>query len=475
MPDTAAAGIRPATDPAGRVFVIQEHRARRLHYDLRLERDGVLASWAVPRGLPALPGDSRLAVHTEDHPMEYLTFEGEIPPGEYGGGSMTVYDTGTYTAEKWDDRHVIVDLDGERIRGRYALFAVDDRSTRGRGTSSWDWNIRRLDPPTDPTYQPVPQRLEPMMAVPGELPPPHEDGRWAYEMKWDGVRALATIEGTELRLRSRRGGDITATYPELAGLGFALGAVDVVLDGEVVAMGPGGRPDFGRLQHRMHVAEASRARKLAESDPVSYLIFDVLYAAGHRATDLSYQQRRALLDDLVPEGPRWQVTPWWSGGGPDVLAVSREARLEGIVAKRLESPYQPGVRTQLWRKVKNVRMQAGVIGGWLTGNGRRSGGIGSILLGLPEAGGLRFIGAVGSGLTEQGRRQLSDQLDPLGRKKSPFLAEVPVPSGRTAHWVAPTLVAEARYAEWSSEDRLRHPVWRGLRPDLTPEDVVREN
>lgn len=450
----------------GRLFVIQEHRARRLHWDLRLERDGVLASWAVPRGLPPVPGESRLAVHTEDHPMEYLTFHGEIPKGEYGGGTMTVYDTGTYVTEKWDDRHVIVDLSGEKIVGRYALFPVEGEK---------QWNIRRLDPPSDPDYQEVPSRLEPMMAMPGPLPDAREDATWAYEMKWDGVRAIGAVNGTALTLRSRRGSDITVSYPELSGLGHAMGALDVVLDGEVVRLGPDGRPDFGALQHRMHVADASRARKLAETAPVTYLIFDLLYAAGRSAIGLPYEQRRALLADVVPQGPRWQVTPWWSGGGAQVLAASREYRLEGILAKKLDSPYRPGVRSPLWRKVKNVRTQSAVIGGWLPGAGRRAGGLGSILLGLPEGDGLRFIGSVGTGLTDQMLDDLGSALRGHSRGTSPFNDTVPPTARKKPHWVDPLLVAEVGYAEWGSAGRLRHPVWRGLRNDIDPEDVVDES
>ncbi len=450
----------------GSVFVIQEHHARRLHWDLRLERDGVLASWAVPRGLPAVPGESRLAVHTEDHPMEYLTFHGEIPAGEYGGGSMTVYDTGTYVTEKWDERHVIVDLSGEKITGRYALFPLEGDK---------QWNIRRLDPPSDPDHVAVPDRIEPMMAVPGELPFAREDATWAYEMKWDGVRAIGTVEGTALSLRSRRGSDITSTYPELGGLGIAMGALDVVLDGEVVRLGADGRPDFGALQHRMHVTDVSRARKLAESAPVTYLIFDLLHVAGRSAIGLPYEQRRALLADVVPEGPRWQVTPWWSGGGADVLAASREYRLEGILAKKLDSTYRPGQRSPLWRKVKNVRAQSAVIGGWLSGAGRRAGGIGSILLGIPEGNGLRFIGSVGTGLTDQMLDDLGRALRGHSRKTSPFNEAIPPTTGKKPHWVEPVLVAEVSYAEWGSAGRLRHPVWRGLRDDLNPEDVVDES
>ncbi len=313
------------------------------------------------------------------------------------------------------------------------------------------------------------------MAVPGVLPPAREDSLWAYEMKWDGVRAIGTIDGTVLTLRSRKGNDITSTYPELAQLGHAMGALDVVLDGEVVRLSPKGRPDFGALQNRMHVADPSRARKLAESAPVTYLIFDLLYAAGRPAIGLPYEQRRALLADVVPEGPRWQVTPWWAGGGADVLAASVEYQLEGILAKKLDSPYRPGQRSPLWRKIKNLQTQSAVIGGWLPGAGRRSGGIGSILLGIPEGDGLHFIGSVGTGLTDQMLDDLARTLHGHSRRRSPFNEAIPPTAGKKPHWVDPVHVAEVAYSEWGSAGRLRHPVWRGLRDDLEPEDVVDES
>lgn len=313
-----------------------------------------------------------------------------------------------------------------------------------------------------------------MMAVPGVLPAAHEDQRWAYEMKWDGVRALATVAEGGLALQSRRGNDVTVSYPELAGLATALGSLDVVLDGEVVRLDADGRPDFGALQHRMHVTDRAQALRLSRSDPVTYLVFDVLVAAGTRAIGLPYPQRRELLAELVPAGKHWQVTPWWSGGGASILAASKQFRLEGIIAKRLDSTYLPGSRSTLWRKVKNVQHQSAVIGGWLPGTGRRSAGIGSLLMGIPESGGLRFIGAVGAGLTDHALAHLGREVSSRARATSPFVDDVPRTPGRAPHWVDPDLVAEVGYAEWSSTDRLRHPVWRGLRPDLTPEDVVRE-
>src|SRR5437660_7089632 len=249
-------------------FVIQEHHATRLHWDVRLERGGVLVAFAVPKGLPTVPGDIRLAVHTEDHPMEYATFEGTIPKGEYGGGRMFIWDRGTYETLKWSDREVQVVFDGQRVKGKYTFFHG--------GKEAKDWMVRRSDPPQVTDWEPLPELIEPMLAVPGALPPATEDEDWAYEFKWDGVRALARVEGGRLRLHARKGNEITPRYPELRALGEELGSTEVWLDGEIVAF-VDGRPTFYALQQRIH-AEGERAIKRAAADtPITYLIFDVLH------------------------------------------------------------------------------------------------------------------------------------------------------------------------------------------------------
>ncbi|MBO4209930.1 DNA polymerase ligase N-terminal domain-containing protein [Micromonospora echinofusca] len=320
-------------------FVIQQHHARRLHWDLRLERDGVLASWAVPRGLPRDPGRNHLAVHTEDHPLEYLDFAGEIPAGEYGGGRMTIHDRGTYTCEKWRDDEVVVTLAGERTSGRYVLFATGDR----------DWMVRRLDP-APPGWCSMPELVRPMHPVPaGKLPA--DDDRWGYELRWDGVRAVGYLSGGRLRLLDDADEEITSAYPQLRALAEELAPAEMVLDGVLVEVDAAGRvrpvrpPDGGRRR-------GTRSARRGPDDPgVQYLIFDLLWLEGVTSLDLTYAQRRELLDGLALAGPHWQTPPHFTGGGGYALATSREQGLPGIVAKRLDSRYTPGERSRQWLRI----------------------------------------------------------------------------------------------------------------------------
>jgi bifunctional non-homologous end joining protein LigD len=459
----------PADDalPRGNndTFVIQEHHARRLHWDVRLERDGVLVSWAVPKGLPTEPGTIRLAVHTEDHPMEYATFEGEIPKGEYGAGKMIIWDRGRYETVKWSRREVSVVLHGQRVSGKYVFFRRD-----GSDGNDKDWMVRRSDPAADPSWEPLPEALVPMLAVQGTLPPTEDDDRWAYEFKWDGVRALARVEGGRVQLTSRNGNDVTVTYPELRALGEELGSTQVLLDGEIVALAEG-RPSFGALQRRMHVGNDTQARRLAAELPVTYLVFDVLHLDGRSCLPLSYAERRELLDALALAGPSWQTSPSFVGAGAAVLEAAADQGIEGVIAKRLVSRYHPGRRSPDWIKITDLRAQEVVIGGWRPGEGRRAGTIGSLVLGLPDEGGLRYVGLVGTGFTEQMLTELAGRLKRLERKTSPFVTEVPRDRARGARWVRPELVGEVVFREWTADGRMRAPSWRGLRPDRSPEDL----
>ncbi|MDP9376461.1 MAG: DNA ligase D [Actinomycetota bacterium] len=442
-------------------FVIQEHHATRLHWDLRLERDGVLASWAVPNGIPVDPAHNRKAVHTEDHPLEYIDFHGEIPAGNYGAGTMTIWDQGTYECHKWRPEEVMVTFHGKRVNGRYVLFRA--------GSQDKDWMIHRMDPPDDPDRIEFPSRLLPMLARAGQLPAPERD--WGFEVKWDGVRALAYSQPGRLRLESRNANDITARYPELKPLNRALSSHEVVLDGEVVAMDEEGRPSFERLQHRMHLTGDAQVRRRSLEIPVVYVIFDLLFLDGHLITEQPYEQRRAALDQLALAGTHWQVPRYIRGEGTELLEVARQRRLEGIVAKRLDSAYEPGRRSSVWLKIKVTRRQELVIAGWLPGAGRRLERIGALLTGYYEQGSLRFAGKVGTGFTEQELDRLARLLVPLQRPASPFDGRQPQ---RGAVFCEPRLVAEIEFTEWTGDGMLRHPSYKGLRDDKSPQDVRRE-
>jgi bifunctional non-homologous end joining protein LigD len=438
------------------VFVVQEHHARRLHWDFRLERDGVLVSWALPKGVPDDPARNHLAVRTEDHPLEYATFAGEIPRGEYGGGQVTIWDHGSYDTVKWAADEVKVVLYGQRLTGGYTLFR----------TGGANWMIHR-------ERRQLPGRIEPMLARTGELPP--DDGSWAYEMKWDGLRALAYVSDGRARLLSRTGQDITRDYPELTSLGTALDGRQAVLDGEVVALGGDGWPDFELLQQRMNARPGPASQRLLSEVPVTYLAFDLLHLDGRSLLDEPYQQRRAQLTGLGLTGAHWQTPPsFTSEAGADVQAVSVQQGLEGIVAKRLASRYEPGKRTGSWRKIKNVRQQEVVVGGWKPGEGNRAGQIGSLLIGVQDAAGLTYAGHVGTGFSQQTLRMLGELLAPLRRATSPFASPVPPEHARPAVWVEPSVVIEVGFADWTKAGRMRAPTYRGLRPDKAPADAIRE-
>lgn len=452
------AGVADTDENAAR-FVVQEHHARRLHWDLRLERDGVLVSWAVPKGIPPDPRQNHLAVHTEDHPLEYLDFEGEIPAGSYGAGTMTVWDRGTYEAEKFRANEVIVTLTGERVHGRYALFQTDGDN----------WMIHRMDPPEDPDREPLPEHIAPMLATLSKHLPRDADA-FGYEVKWDGVRAVAYVEGGRVQLESRSGESITARYPELRGLGEALGATPAVLDGEIVAFADD-RPSFERLQQRMHVTSDSAIRRLAREVPVVFLAFDLLWLDGHSTLALPYEDRRRLLEQLSVDGPSWQTPPFYVDGRA-LADATRDAGLEGVVAKRLDSPYLPGARSRSWLKVKNHQAQELVVAGWVPGKGAREGELGALLLGYYDnEGRLRYAGRVGTGFRAAELVRLRGLLAPIRRDSSPF---DPAPRIRDATYVEPRLVAQVRFTEWTKAGVVRHPAYLGLREDKDPAEVVRE-
>jgi bifunctional non-homologous end joining protein LigD len=316
----------------------------------------------------------------------------------------------------------------------------------------------------------APRDLRPMLAtLVSEVP---AGNGWAYEMKWDGVRALVLVEGGRVRVTSRNGRDVTAGYPELAPLADALGDTEVLLDGEIVALDEQGRPSFQLLQRRMHVRDAAVLRSLSREVPVAYMIFDVVWLDGHRLTELPYRERRRLLEALGLRAARWQTPPASAGDGNAALATSRELGLEGIVAKRIESTYEAGRRSSSWRKIKHELRQEFVVGGWTAGQGGRSGRVGALLVGYYDgAGSLQYAGKVGTGFTELELDRLGGLLSPLEQGANPFAGPGVPPA---AHYVSPRLVAEVRFTEWTEGGRIRHPAYIGLRDDREPSEVVRE-
>jgi bifunctional non-homologous end joining protein LigD len=483
-------------------FVIQEHHATRNHYDFRLEHDGVLVSWALPKGEPTDPGKNHLAVHTEDHPLEYGGFEGGIPKGEYGGGTVTLWDDGTYELEKWrEDEEVIVTLHG-RTNGdrRLALLHTRGRS-RGKDDEK-NWLIHRTKEQPDPagdarggaeagrasrpapdggrdriagaaSSETAPAERRTMQATLAKDEPRLSADDWAFEMKWDGVRALATVRDGAVTLRSRNGNDLTAQYPEVAELAERAG-VDGVFDGEVVALDGDGRPSFQLLQNRMGLTKRREVDAARERTPVRFLLFDVLEADGHELTRIGYDGRREALATVVEPGGAIEVPPAFDGGLDAAMRESRERGLEGVVAKRRTSRYAEGRRSESWLKLKHHAAQEVVVGGWKPGSGRRAGGIGSLLLGIPGPDGLVYVGKVGTGFRDVDLDEIAEVLRPLARKTSPFV-DVPRPDARDAHWVTPAQVGEVEFAEWTDDGRLRQPSWRGWRPDKEPGQVVRES
>ncbi|MGO9697083.1 MAG: ATP-dependent DNA ligase [Mycobacterium sp.] len=439
----------PTTKPAtghDNTFVIQEHHARRLHYDFRLERDGVLVSWAVPKNLPETTSVNHLAVHTEDHPLEYGTFEGNIPNGEYGAGKVIIWDSGTYDTEKFRDDEVIINLHGSRISGRYALIQ----------TNGDQWLAHRMKDQRAFEFD----AITPMLATHGSVAA-MKANQWAFEGKWDGYRLLADADHGDLRLRSRSGRDVTKEYPELRSLAADLAEHHVVLDGEAVVLDKSGVPSFHEMQNRGRGAR------------VEFWAFDLLYLDGRSLLRAKYQDRRRLLETLS-NASNLIVPELLTGDGAEALEYSRKQRWEGVIAKKRDSSYQPGRRSASWVKDKYWNTQEVVIGGWKAGEGGRTSGIGSLLMGIPGAGGLHFAGRVGTGFTERDLANLKKTLAPLHTDRSPFDAPLPARDASGVTFVEPVLVGEVRYSEWTPDDRLRQSSWRGLRPDKKPSEVVRE-
>jgi bifunctional non-homologous end joining protein LigD len=444
----------------GDSFVIQKHRATRLHYDTRLERDGVLVSWAVPKGLPVRKGEKKLAVMTEDHPLEYGSFEGLIPKGHYGAGPVRIFDSGTYDLIEWEDgRKVTFRLHGNRYRG--AEFHLVKTRT--------DWLVFLSRPEEVEVGRQGPP-FTPMLAKGGYQP--FDDPRWRFEPKLDGVRTLLYVDMESTRLVSRRGRDQTAQYPELATAHEYVTSATAVLDGEIVAM-KDGRPSFEQLQQRMNLASSADIERARKTIPVECYLFDILWFDGRDVTSLPLEERRELLESLIVPGHRLTPTLYVDGEGVPLAQAARERGFEGVMAKRLGSRYLPGRRNGDWRKIKLLNRQDCVVLGWTPGTGARSKTFGALLVGAYDEGELRWIGQVGTGFTDRMLADLMRELEPL-RCQKPMADDPELRKVKGACFVEPKLVCEVEFLEMTSAGKLRAPSYKGLRHDKEPEDCILE-
>ena len=462
-PEGAMPPTRAGTGEVSGRFVIQHHLAARLHHDLRLEREGSAPSWAVPKGLPDVPGLRHLAVQTEDHPLEYLTFSGEIPRGEYGAGPVRIWDEGTYECLEWREDKVSFRLRGGRHDGEFRLVRTD-------GDDPSQWLVLRVG---DPEALPdEPPKLRPMLAVDGGKA--FDDPAWRFELKWDGVRTIATVARPGGRasagttLTSRAGNDVTAAYPEIESLWERVLARNAVLDGEIVALDRQGRPSFQRLQRRMHLRERSAVERVRRQVPVSYMVFDLLFVDGESLLDRPLSERLQRLDEVLVTGGSISRSEGVTEAGSALYRMARDHGMEGVIGKRLASVYRPGKRSDDWRKLKVRRRADVVIGGWMPGERARAGYLGSLLVGAFDGDRLRYVGRVGTGFDESELDRLRELLAARATDACPFDTGSELP--RTARWVTADLVCRTEYAELTDEGVLRAPAYKGLLTDVDPRE-----
>jgi bifunctional non-homologous end joining protein LigD len=511
-PEPAPAEVEPQKLTQGR-FYIQRHDATRLHYDFRLEIAGTLKSWAVPKGPSLVPLSKSLAMHVEDHPLDYGEFEGNIPKGNYGAGSVMLWDKGTFdllgtgTGEEQIERGDLkFRLHGEKVKGEFALVLMKGR---GKG-NEWllikkrdefadtEWDIealahsvktgrtqeeiaRNLEPAKKKLKKaaklspeglagakkaPMPESVTPMLATASERVP--SGSKWLYEIKWDGIRALCYVDGGRLRMVSRNGNPYDRQFPELAVLPHQISARTAILDAEIAVLDASGRSDFGMIQPRIHQTDANSIAHLARSTPARLFAFDLLYWDGYDLRNVPLSERKRALSAILTPDDRVQVSDHFDVPGDQMLEAARQMNLEGIIAKQSDSKYEPR-RSSCWLKIKITGRQEFVICGYTHGERDT---FSSLVLGVHRDGELAWVGNVGTGFDDRTLRELHNRLQPLVTTKSPFRKKPAML--RDATWVEPKLVCECKFVEWTKDGKLRAPVFLGLRTDKAPEETARE-
>ncbi len=489
-------------------FCVQRHHATRLHYDLRLEAGGALKSWAVPKGPTLDPSKKSLAMMTEDHPIEYATFEGVIPKGNYGAGSMMLWDRGTYellgdaSAEEQLARGDFkFHLHGEKLKGDFAIVKIKSSKANewlllkkkdAFAIPGWDPEDHAISVATGRTQEeiarehpaaeeaptrhrsikgavkaPMPKNISPMLAQIGKGPPPSSDD-WIFEVKWDGVRAICYIDSGHLHMVSRNGNPMDRQYPELSVLPHHIDATTAILDGEIAALDPRGLPSFEKLQSRINVTEAATIAALARKDPVVFFAFDLLYLDGYDLRGLPLIERKKLLKEIVKPDDLIRYSDHFAGNGPALLEASKQQGLEGIVGKRAQSKYESR-RASDWCKYKITNSADFVLCGFTKGERDL---FGALVLGIFDRGKLVWAGNVGTGFDRKMMEAIHARLSPLAIPKSPLEPDKNLP--RDVTWTRPELVCEVKFTQWTEEGRLRAPVFVGLRPDKDPQECVRE-
>src|SRR3954471_23882174 len=435
------------------IFVVQRHDARRLHYDFRLERNGALASWAVPKGVPLEPGARGLAANVEDHPLEYGSFQGEIPKGQYGAGSVEIFDNGTWDLlEEKRNGQISFELHGKKLKGRWTLVPAH--------LDGKEQNWLLIKGHDDEGSDVVAHTYKPMLATLDTRVPHGED--WVHEVKFDGYRAVAYVRGGECKLVSRNDNDLTGRFSDVAkAIVKAVKSPHAVVDGEVCRVDPAGRTSFSELQQG--------------SGPLVYYAFDLLELDGEPLVDQPLHERKATLRKLLDGRVKRVAFSEDFEDGDSLFEVAQQQKFEGIISKRIDSTYKEGKRTRDWLKIKTENNEEFVVAGYTRGAGRRANTFGSLVLAVNEGDQLRYVGNVGTGFNDAEIRKLLKLLRPLHRDTPPFPVAPKMPRVRKGdvQWVDPELVAQVRFGEWTHDGHLRHPAYLGIREDKEAGEVMR--